>query len=267
MPAAHGRVDPGLDDQRPVGRARRPCTRRRRPAAARAPRRPRRAARSARAPAGAGPHRPVRRARRTRARPCRPRSGCWAPRRTPARRGRRRAASAWVLRGEDRDDRLRGAADLRGHRLSWAGLWARIRMSARSATSRLLSASPPSSRASAAARPEPESEHSTGSPHPRASAEAMLPEPMKPTCMAGEYRGRRPRVAGAGRQGEPLARGERACGPAAVEGAVGHRDGAAVDGARGPRGDEARFAPALPVSVIARLAGARRGRRPACRSP
>src|SRR5256885_10193709 len=56
--------------------------------------------------------------------------------------------------------------------------------STRSASSRLeATASPPSSSASAAARPEPWSVHSTGSPHPRASADAMLPDPMKPTCM------------------------------------------------------------------------------------
>ena len=36
--------------------------------------------------------------------------------------------------------------------------------------------------------PEPESVHSTGSPQPRASAEAMLPEPMKPTCMRRSLR-------------------------------------------------------------------------------
>src|SRR3954464_13347376 len=58
-------------------------------------------------------------------------------------------------------------------------------MSARSASSRLpATASPPSSAASARARPEPESVQSTGSPQPRASARAMLPAPMNPTCMA-----------------------------------------------------------------------------------
>ena len=82
----------------------------------------------------------------------------------------------------------------------------------------------------------------------------MLPEPMKPTCMAGEYRGRRPRVAGAGLRERRSARGERARGPAAVERAVGHRDRAAADGAPGCATEaEARAAPALPVSVIARL--------------
>ena len=82
----------------------------------------------------------------------------------------------------------------------------------------------------------------------------MLPEPMKPTCMAGEYRGRRPRVAGAGLQDCGSARGERARGPAAVELAVGHRDRAAADGgARRATEAEARAAPALPVSVIATL--------------
>src|SRR5829696_378960 len=111
---------------------------------------------------------------------------------------------------------------------SWAGLWARITRSARSATSRLPSAWPPSSSASALARPEPESLQSTGSPQPRASADAMLPEPMKPTCMAGEYRGRRPRVAGADHR-ERSAHAERATGLAAREGAVRHPDGAAGD--------------------------------------
>src|SRR3954468_2696367 len=57
--------------------------------------------------------------------------------------------------------------------------------SARSATAALpASASPPSSATSAAARPEPPSVASTGSPHPRASARAMLPAPISPMVKA-----------------------------------------------------------------------------------
>src|SRR6059036_2376818 len=57
--------------------------------------------------------------------------------------------------------------------------------SARSATSALpASASPPSSATSVAARPEPPSVASTGSPHPRASARAMLPAPISPMVKA-----------------------------------------------------------------------------------
>jgi len=68
-----------------------------------------------------------------------------------------------------------------------AGLTARISASARRATSSLESASPPSSSASAAARPEPESEKSIPSTcpaSPRASAAAMLPDPMKPMTIS-----------------------------------------------------------------------------------
>src|SRR4051794_21660724 len=80
--------------------------------------------------------------------------------------------------------RAAGAAS-RATDCSCAGLWASTMTSARSASSRFeASASPPSSAASLAARPDPESVHSTGSPHPRASARAMFPAPMNPTCMA-----------------------------------------------------------------------------------
>src|SRR4051794_35155958 len=101
---------------------------------------------------------------------------------------------------------------------SWAGLWARITTSARSASSRLeASASPPSSCASAAARPEPESVQRTGSPQPRASAAAMFPAPMKPSCMARKDTDpRSTHLEGAGRAG-------------AVVAAVGQRHRAALE--------------------------------------
>src|SRR4051812_19233988 len=70
---------------------------------------------------------------------------------------------------------------------SCAGLWQSTTTSARCATSRLEArASPPSSSASAAARSATGSAHSTGSPQPRASARAMFPAPIRPTCMVGE---------------------------------------------------------------------------------
>ena len=62
-----------------------------------------------------------------------------------------------------------------------AGLWHSKTRSASWATSTLVTARPPSSAASAAARPDPESEHSTGSPQPRAIARAMFPAPIKPS--------------------------------------------------------------------------------------
>src|SRR5262249_4875250 len=66
--------------------------------------------------------------------------------------------------------------------LSCAGLWQSTTRSLPRATARFEStASPPSSFASARARPDPESEHSTASPHPRTSAPAILPAPMLPT--------------------------------------------------------------------------------------
>jgi len=68
---------------------------------------------------------------------------------------------------------------------SWYGLCARTRTSARSAHSWLETTSPPSSSTSARARPDPVSVASTGLPSPRASARAMFPDPMKPTCMRG----------------------------------------------------------------------------------
>src|SRR5689334_9951498 len=68
---------------------------------------------------------------------------------------------------------------------SWAGLWARSTTSARSATSPFDSnASPPSSAASARAFSGTTSATSTGSPNPRASAEAMFPAPIRPICIA-----------------------------------------------------------------------------------
>src|SRR5687768_7576893 len=62
-------------------------------------------------------------------------------------------------------------------------------MSARAKTSAFETASPPTSATSARARPEPLSDARTGSPHPRASAPAMFPAPMNPTCMRPESLG------------------------------------------------------------------------------
>ena len=75
---------------------------------------------------------------------------------------------------------------------SCAGLWQRTMRSARSASSPLpASASPPDSAASASARSVRTSVHSTGSPHPRASARAMLPLPTRPIIGRGVYGERR----------------------------------------------------------------------------
>ena len=154
------------------------------------------------------------------------------------------------------------AGDLRRHRLQLAGLWARITRSARSATSRFVSsASPPSSSASArgAAGAGVAAQH--GLAPAAGERRAMLPEPMKPTCMAGEYRGRRPRVAGAGHQGASAHANVRA-GLRPWNVPSGMPDRAAVDlgaGRAARRG--ARAAPALPVSVIARLRGLGRAAR------
>src|SRR5918997_7140029 len=67
------------------------------------------------------------------------------------------------------------------------GLWQSTSTSARSASSALEpTASPPSSSARARAFPSSTSCTSTGSPIPRASAEAMFPAPMRPSCIAPE---------------------------------------------------------------------------------
>src|SRR5690242_1034302 len=70
---------------------------------------------------------------------------------------------------------------------SCAGLWASSTTSARSATSPFdSSASPPSSDASACAFSGTTSATSTGSPNPRARAEAMFPAPIRPICIAAK---------------------------------------------------------------------------------
>src|SRR4051794_626921 len=74
---------------------------------------------------------------------------------------------------------------------SCAGLWHRTTASQRSATYAFdPGASPPSSPASACARPWSTSATHTGSRQPRASALAMLPAPMSPTFIAGQAYGR-----------------------------------------------------------------------------
>src|SRR3954451_1552565 len=68
---------------------------------------------------------------------------------------------------------------------SWAGLCASRTTSACCATSTGVAAVPPSSSASADARPEPLSAASTGSPQPRAIARAMFPAPISPIRTVG----------------------------------------------------------------------------------
>src|SRR5215208_1159217 len=65
------------------------------------------------------------------------------------------------------------------------GLWQRTTTSARCASSAFeATTSPPSSSASAWALAESTSATSTGSPMPRASADAMLPAPIRPIFIA-----------------------------------------------------------------------------------
>src|SRR5215210_724929 len=89
------------------------------------------------------------------------------------------------------------------------GLWASTTTSARSASSAVeATISPPSSRASASARSASASATRIGSPSPRASAEPMLPAPMRPMTMRRKDRCRTPRPGGpqapAGRAGSGL---------------------------------------------------------------
>ena len=94
----------------------------------------------------------------------------------------------------------------------------------------------------------------------------MLPEPMKPTCMAGEYRG----LAPADRGRRPSAVAQRT---AKVRAGLrpwnvpsGMPTGPPSTVLPGREARLARLAPALPVSVIARLAVFAAPPR-ACRSP
>ena len=88
---------------------------------------------------------------------------------------------------EDRDHHLRSPAHLLGDLLELARLWQRTSMSARSATSALEpTASPPVSRASATAFSSTTSDTTTGTPSPRASAEAILPAPIRPILIGAE---------------------------------------------------------------------------------
>ena len=166
-----------------------PQQRRRRASAARAPRRPRRRGRTARAARASAPGRPARRARRTRARPGAPRPACSARRGTPARSGSARGRRPAVTRARIETTTLR-ASPISLRHLARAGRAcgrARPRRRARPARGCVDSASPPSSSTSARRGPSRSRCTSTGSPHPRASARAMFPEPMNPTCMCGRY--------------------------------------------------------------------------------
>src|SRR5919198_4718470 len=87
----------------------------------------------------------------------------------------------------DTTDRGRAAAASAATSSSCPGLWHRTTTSARSASSAFdPTASPPSSSASALALASSTSWTSTGSPMPRASADAMFPAPMRPSFIAPE---------------------------------------------------------------------------------
>src|SRR3954454_22361083 len=73
---------------------------------------------------------------------------------------------------------------------SWAGLWASTTASAASATyAGVSSTSPPTASTSPSALPGTMSVAKTGSPTPRASADAMFPAPMKPSFMGMKLSG------------------------------------------------------------------------------
>src|SRR5919109_4203310 len=87
----------------------------------------------------------------------------------------------------DTTARGRAAAASAATSSSCPGLWHRTTTSARSASSAFdPTASPPSSSASALALASSTSCTSTGSPMPRASADAMFPAPIRPSFIAPE---------------------------------------------------------------------------------
>src|SRR5437763_917505 len=81
---------------------------------------------------------------------------------------------------------LRRARPAPGPGAARAGQRHNTTSSHRAATARASSAAPPRPATSCLARPVPASETSTPPPHPRASARAILPAPIRPTCMGGE---------------------------------------------------------------------------------